>query len=216
MSASPISIRSPCLQVCQARDGACVACGRTLGEIQQWKTFSPATRDQIIDVELPMRQQLRAAPAPPTGQRLFSADAPRVLGHLCSLSFDDRHWRFGLGMTDEGLRQWVSHLDWQGQWLWHPHTADHAILALVHLAATGKPELWEIGLSVIPGARGQGWGRVLLNQALAQAQTLTPNGTAFLQGAANNAALAALCRHQPSLVRDGERQVCFSLKTPTV
>ena len=43
------AVPSPCNSVCKmdARSGACLGCGRTLGEIAEWGT-APAERQRVI------------------------------------------------------------------------------------------------------------------------------------------------------------------------
>jgi GNAT superfamily N-acetyltransferase len=173
--------------------------------------FTPERRDQVIDHELPLRQLARQAPAPLTGQRLTEADEGRVLAHLQALSAEDRRSRFGHGVNDAALQRWVAGLDWQGQWLWHPHTASDPVQALMHLAPAGPPLTWEVGLSVDPALRGQGWGRLLMTHALDQARAFTPGGRLQLHGSALNPALAKLVQAGDSRLIDGELHVRFQL-----
>lgn len=211
MSAAALPVRSPCRRLCHVVEGACPACGRTVPEVQHWLMFTPERRDQIIDQELPLRQQARHAPAPLIGQRLREADASRVLDHLQALSFDDRRSRFGHGMKDQALQRWVDQLDWHGQWLWHPHAQDAPVQALLHLAPAGQPHTWEVGLSVEAALRGQGWGRRLMTHALEQARQFSPGGTVRLQGSALNPALGKLGQAGEARIIDGEWHITFAL-----
>lgn len=204
-------ISSPCRRQCTAVAGACVACGRTLTEVQSWGAFTEARRIQVMTHELPLRQQLRAAHEPAQGQRLGLADRDRVLAHLVSLSEDDRRSRFGHGLSLAGLTRWVDRLDWQGQWLWHPHGANEPVLALLHLAPAGESHTWEMGISVSPQARGQGLGRALLNQALTVAGQHSPGGQLRLHGAATNPRLAQLCQIAQTQILEGEIHAVFQL-----
>ncbi len=60
-----VGMSTPCVGVCQARDGACVGCLRTLAEIAAWSGLSEAERLRIMHHELPQRRQ-RAQPGDPT------------------------------------------------------------------------------------------------------------------------------------------------------
>jgi predicted Fe-S protein YdhL (DUF1289 family) len=40
-------IESPCIKKCELRNNRCIACGRTIEEISNWKTF---TDDQKVSV----------------------------------------------------------------------------------------------------------------------------------------------------------------------
>lgn len=54
----PEAIESPCTNVCviDERTGYCEGCGRTLDEIAEWSTYTPAERQRII-AELGQRSQ---------------------------------------------------------------------------------------------------------------------------------------------------------------
>jgi uncharacterized protein len=55
-------IKTPCVKVCvvDGHSGACLGCGRTLGEIAQWARFSDDQRDQVMTL-LPARIEVLKA-----------------------------------------------------------------------------------------------------------------------------------------------------------
>ena len=44
-----MKIKSPCNNVCRAKDGVCVGCKRTVEEIKHWRGYSNAEKRAIID-----------------------------------------------------------------------------------------------------------------------------------------------------------------------
>ncbi|TAN22364.1 MAG: DUF1289 domain-containing protein [Acidobacteria bacterium] len=47
---------TPCTGVCQAPDGVCAGCGRTLAEIAAWRALSEEERLRIMHEVLPLRR----------------------------------------------------------------------------------------------------------------------------------------------------------------
>ena len=50
-------MRTPCIGICQAPEGVCVACGRTLGEIAAWGRLSDAERERVMQVAAQRRRE---------------------------------------------------------------------------------------------------------------------------------------------------------------
>jgi predicted Fe-S protein YdhL (DUF1289 family) len=44
-----MKIKSPCINVCRAKDGVCAGCKRTVEEIKHWRGYSNAEKRAIID-----------------------------------------------------------------------------------------------------------------------------------------------------------------------
>jgi predicted Fe-S protein YdhL (DUF1289 family) len=55
-------IKTPCVKVCvvDGQSGNCLGCGRTLGEIARWASFSDAERENVMAL-LPGRIELLKA-----------------------------------------------------------------------------------------------------------------------------------------------------------
>lgn len=41
-------MKSPCIKVCQIKDGKCVGCGRTTEQITKWAKYSDSEREVIM------------------------------------------------------------------------------------------------------------------------------------------------------------------------
>ena len=161
---------------------------------------------RTIDVKHPMNVAACPAFAPVDGQRLRQSDRDRVWAHLMTLSPSDRQSRFGYAISDDALARWVDSWDWEAQWLWHPHGPSDPVVALLQLAPVGDGR-WEMGLSVSPIARGQGWGRVLRDQGLQWARrqrNAGQFGEVILHGSSYNRALVRLCQGSLLTMEQGE------------
>ena len=44
-----VKIKSPCNNRCKAKEGVCVGCKRTIEEIRNWREYSDAEKQAIID-----------------------------------------------------------------------------------------------------------------------------------------------------------------------
>ena len=53
-------VLSPCVGICAVDEhGYCQGCFRTLDEIGNWLSYSPAQRERLMDEILPLREQAR-------------------------------------------------------------------------------------------------------------------------------------------------------------
>ena len=75
-SNAPVSMASPCLQVClvDGRTRHCVGCYRTLAEIARWSRLTDAERDDIMRA-LPGRGERIRAESLARGHGSLSTDA---------------------------------------------------------------------------------------------------------------------------------------------
>ena len=96
--------------------------------------------------------------------RLLDRDRPAVRDHFVSLGPEDRRLRFGSNISDVGITGYVARLDFEHDGLFAVQDEDLSIVAVVHVATTGGSA--ELGLSVLPGRRGEGLGNALLKRAV--------------------------------------------------
>jgi ribosomal protein S18 acetylase RimI-like enzyme len=123
--------------------------------------------------------------------RLHEADRASLAAHFLALGPEDRRLRFGLSLADESLRDYVARLDFRHDRLFGVHDGNLELVAVVH-AAPGEAGS-ELGLSVLPGWRGQGVGDALFRRAVS---FLRKRGTqaVFVHCLAENAAMLHLAR----------------------
>lgn len=112
---------------------------------------------------------------PPTlvVQALSSRQKGRILRHFLALSTADRALRFGNGLSDDAVAEYVANIDFKQDALFGLGKARGPLLALAHLAMRradgghgGHRAQAELGLSVLEKARGQGLGSRLFAYAL--------------------------------------------------
>lgn len=96
--------------------------------------------------------------------RLRACDREALMAHFLALDADDRRLRFGAAMPDERLRQMVEAIDFERDELFAVADDQLRLLGVVHVALGKGPA--ELGLSVLPEARGQGIGNALFTRAV--------------------------------------------------
>jgi GNAT superfamily N-acetyltransferase len=123
--------------------------------------------------------------------RLRESDRGALARHFLALEDSDRRLRFGSAMADEGIVQYVERIDFDRDCVFAVHDDRLRWIAVVHVALTGA--MAELGLSVLPGFRGQGNGDALLRRAVIW---LRNRGTlsVYVHCLAENAAMVHLAR----------------------
>ena len=133
--------------------------------------------------------------------RLLPADRAALTEHFLALDRDDRRLRFGASLSDDAIRALDERIDFARDEIFGIPGADLRLLAVVHVAFyPGKAEL---GLSVLPAARGQGLGSALFSRAVMH---LVNRGVreVFVHCLAENGAMMHLARRNGMrVVRDG-------------
>ena len=97
--------------------------------------------------------------------RLRAADREALTQHFLALGAEDRRLRFGATLTDDAIRALEERIDFDRDEIFGIAGDDLSLLAVVHVAfyPEGRAEL---GLSVLPQARGQGLGNALFSRAV--------------------------------------------------
>lgn len=90
--------------------------------------------------------------------------------HFQSLGGEDRRLRFGATLSDEAIARHVANIRYDSDSLFGVYSDDLTLLAVAHLASRADPA--ELGLSVLPAARGHGVGGVLFQRAVLRARSL--------------------------------------------
>lgn len=102
-------------------------------------------------------------------KRLSGADRPALLAHFLRLDDADRRLRFGSARNDDSLREYVESLDFDRDAVFGVFTDDLTLAGVAHVAVS--PESAELGVSVLPHARGKGIGSALFDRANLFART---------------------------------------------
>jgi RimJ/RimL family protein N-acetyltransferase len=147
--------------------------------------------------------------------RLRAADREALTQHFLSLGPEDRRLRFGATLTDDAIRALEERIDFDRDEIFGIAGDDLALVAVVHAAfyPGGRAEL---GLSVLPQARGRGLGNALFARAVMH---LVNRGVreVFVHCITENAAMLRIARrHGMRVVQEGgESDACLALPRPT-
>jgi GNAT superfamily N-acetyltransferase len=119
-----------------------------------------------------------AVPAPRVGwvpiRSLAQRHRPLILAHLLALGDNDRYLRFGYAASDAQVRRYVDGIDFGRDEVVGIFDEALELLAMAHLARIrmddGAAPMAEFGVSVLPRARGRGWGSRLFERAVLHAR----------------------------------------------
>lgn len=137
---------------------------------------------------------------------LSAAHRERVRGHLLALGAADRVLRFGWRASDAQVEAYVDRLDFVRDQLFGIFNRRLDLIALAHLALaprgpSGQPgDSADLGLSVLPHARGRGYGGRLFARAAMQARN-TGVGRLAIQALGRNAAMLRIARRAGATVQ---------------
>ncbi len=145
---------------------------------------------------------------------------PRILQHLLALDAGDRHLRFGYAAQDAQVRRYVDSLDFERDEIFGIYNRKLELIAVAHLAYPPDPSFEscaEFGVSVLPSARGRGYGARLFDRAAMHAAN---DGIRmlFIHALSENDAMLKIARNAGATVqRDGtESEAYLQLPQPTL
>jgi RimJ/RimL family protein N-acetyltransferase len=146
--------------------------------------------------------------------RLRNTDRDALAAHFLALDADDRRLRFGAPISDDAIRQLEERIDFERDELFGIADDDLRLLGVVHVAF--YPDKAELGLSVLPAARGLGVGNALFERAVMHL-TNRGVGEVFVHCLSENGAMMHLAtKHGMRVVRDGpETDAYLGLPRPT-
>jgi len=124
----------------------------------------------------------------------------RILTHLIALGDDDRHLRFGQVATDEQIRLYVDHIDFERDELFGIFNSKLRLVAMAHLALAADASSAEFGVSVLPSQRGRGLGARLFEHAVTHARNRGAKSMA-IHLARENGPMLAIVRKSGAAVR---------------
>ena len=166
-----------------------------------------------------------AAPTAPTWswvpiRSLGPRHRERIAAHLTSLDVSDRYLRFGYPANDAQISKYVDMLDFEQDEVFGIFNRRLELIAMAHLAHTGvaapdgRPAMSEFGVSVLPQARGRGYGRRLFEHAMLHARNRGVE-TLFIHALSENTAMLKIARNAgATVVRTGSESDA-SLRLPT-
>ena len=140
-----------------------------------------------------------------------------------ALPEQDRYLRFGYQATDEQIDRYVESIDFERDEVFGVFNRRLELIATAHLAfdvrrrVTDGRSTAEFGVSVLPTARGRGFGARLFDHAMLRARNRGVD-TLVIHALSENAAMLAIARKAGAKVeRDGsEAQACLKLPPDTL
>jgi len=101
-------------------------------------------------------------------QRLMANAKDAYLAHLLALGTEGTRLRFGAPMSPEAIASYVAHIDFDHDEIFGVYGGALALVGAAHLAFTD--DFAELGVSVLPEARGRGIGGALVRRAAEHAR----------------------------------------------
>jgi GNAT superfamily N-acetyltransferase len=117
-----------------------------------------------------------AGPPRPVARRwipirsLAERHRPRILAHLLALPPQDRYLRFGYAASDAQIARYADLIDFTHDEVFGVFNRRLELLAMAHLASLPDTREAEFGVSVLPKARGRGYGARLFDHAVLHAR----------------------------------------------
>ncbi|HEY4997739.1 MAG TPA: GNAT family N-acetyltransferase [Usitatibacter sp.] len=145
--------------------------------------------------------------------RLRESEREALTRHFVALDGDDRRLRFGSSIGDEALGAYVARIDFDRDGIFAVHDDNLRLVAVVHVAVTEASA--ELGLSVLPGFRGDGLGSELFARAVMHLRNRGIREV-FIHCVTENAAIMHLARkHGMRLVYDGSESDAYLELAPS-
>lgn len=154
----------------------------------------------------------RPAPALVPIRSLGENHRGRITEHLLALAPHDRYLRFGHWANDEQIQRYSASLDFERDEIFGIYNRKLALIAVAHLAYAqdqGHDNCAEFGVSVLPAARGRGYGARLFDRAAMHAAN---DGISlmFIHALSENVAMLKIARNAGAKVeRDGAESEAY-------
>ena len=147
----------------------------------------------------PPPAQLRWVPV----RSLSERHRPRILAHLLALPAEDRYLRFGYAASDAQVARYADLIDFSRDEVFGIFNRRLELIAQAHLAALPDAHEAEFGVSVLPHARGRGYGGRLFDHAVLHARNRGVD-TLVVHMLSENTAMLRIARSSGARVdRDG-------------
>lgn len=128
---------------------------------------------------------------------------PRILAHLLALPPHDRYLRFGYAASDAQIAHYAEQIDFARDEVFGIFNRRLDLIAQAHLAGLPDRREAEFGVSVLPHARGRGYGGRLFDHAVLHARNRGVD-TLLVHVLTENTAMLKIARNAGATVeRDG-------------
>jgi RimJ/RimL family protein N-acetyltransferase len=153
------------------------------------------------------------APQRPAARRwipirsLAERHRPRILAHLMALPEHDRYLRFGYAASDAQIARYTDLIDFAQDEVFGVFNRRLELIAMAHLAGLPETREAEFGVSVLPAARGRGYGARLFDHAVLHARNRGVDSL-LIHALTENTAMLRIARNAGATVqRDGGEAV---------
>jgi ribosomal protein S18 acetylase RimI-like enzyme len=142
---------------------------------------------------------------------------PRIRAHLLALDEADRYLRFGYSASDNQVGTYVDRIDFARDEVFGVFNRRLELIALAHLAyfgeSSGRPPSAEFGASVLPRARGRGYGSRLFDHATLHARNRGVDKL-VIHALSENTAMLKIARNAGATVERSGPEAEAHLKLP--
>ena len=183
-------------------------------------TFIKASLDAGKEfLRVPASESKRAPYKPPVIVPIRSigpSHGERIEKHLLALDAHDRYLRFGYAAGAAQIGRYVAGLNFERDEIFGIYNRKLELIAMAHLALSIDPDLKscaEFGVSVLPHARGRGYGARMFDRAVMHGRN---EGVSmmFIHALSENTAMLNIARKAGALIeRDGSESQAY-LKLP--
>ena len=144
-------------------------------------------------------------------ERLTAFERAGLASHFTALGIEDRRLRFGLPVDDAFIARYVGGLDFDRDVVFGVCTGPGEWLGVGHLALQGADA--ELGLSVLPDARGRGLGAAIFRYAVAHAARAGASKL-YMHFLTSNRAIASIARSAGMTMRSEGGEANAYLQVP--
>jgi ribosomal protein S18 acetylase RimI-like enzyme len=166
-------------------------------------TDRPRSSPELPDAPSRAQRQRQWVPI----RSLAERHRPRILAHLLALPEADRYLRFGYAASDAQIARYVDLLDFERDEVFGVFNRRLELIAQAHLASLPDAREAEFGVSVLPKARGRGYGARLFDHAVLHARNRGVD-TLLVHVLSENTAMLRIARTAgASVERDGSESL---------
>jgi GNAT superfamily N-acetyltransferase len=158
------------------------------------------------------------APRPPARRwipirSLAERHRPRILAHLLALPEHDRYLRFGYAASDAQIARYADLIDFAHDEVFGVFNRRLELIAMAHLAALDNAREAEFGVSVLPKARGRGYGARLFDHAVLHARNRSID-TLLIHALTRNTPMLRIARSAGATVESEGGEALARLRLP--
>ena len=144
-------------------------------------------------------------------ERLGPGDRDSLVAHFTSLGPEDRRLRFGILVDDAFLARYVDGMDFGRDVVFGARTGPGQWVGIGHLVLDGNAP--ELGLSVLPAARGRGLGAAIFRYAVVRAAR-AGNDRLYMHCLTTNRAIMSIARAAGMSIRSDSGEADAHLVVP--